>query len=75
LCLVIDRVNYKKKKLPEAMKLEKLWGQRTQVRFVEKGIRRYLSKYFAKEQYRLCFINEKGKFLSFRSFGMSKLKT
>jgi hypothetical protein len=48
LCLAIDRLNASK--MPKELMFEKLWGQRTQVRFVVKTVRGYLMKYLAKEQ-------------------------
>jgi hypothetical protein len=72
ICIIIDRLIVKK--MPESMKFEGLWGQRTEFSFVRKGIKRYMSKYFAKEQYRLCYIDHKGQLKSFRSFGINKLK-
>jgi hypothetical protein len=46
LCISIDRVNWKT--IPERMKFDDLWGQRTQIDFVKKNVRHYMAKYFAK---------------------------
>lgn len=46
LCMAIDRVNWSK--IPERMKFESLWGQRTEIDFVKKNVRHYMAKYFAK---------------------------
>ena len=46
LCIAIDRVNWKT--IPERMKFENLWGQRTEIDFVKKNVRHYMAKYFAK---------------------------
>lgn len=60
LCVAIDRLAVNK--MPKALMFEKLWGQRTQVTFVKKSVRRYLSKYLAKDSYRA---------IGFRSYGKS----
>lgn len=46
ICLCIDRVKWST--IPERMKFENLWGQRTEIDFVKKNIRHYMAKYFAK---------------------------
>jgi len=51
LVVAIDRV--KVKKIPEGLKLEKLWGQRTGVAFVYKGVRAYLCKELNKSDAKL----------------------
>jgi hypothetical protein len=63
LCIAIDRVKWKK--IPERYKFENIWGQRTQIDFVKKNVKYYMSKYFAKSNYRI-----EGK----RSYGISKIK-
>jgi len=42
LVVAIDRVSVKK--IPPGLKLEKLWGQRTDVQFVRKTVKGYLNK-------------------------------
>jgi hypothetical protein len=51
LVVAIDRKTFKK--IPEFLKLEKYWGQRTEIDFVKKNIRFYLSKYFGKNSWRI----------------------
>jgi len=60
LIVAVDRLEIKK--IPDALKFEVLWGQRTQVEFVKKSPRGYLSKYLNKSGYRL---------LKFRAYGSS----
>ena len=67
LCLAVKRVNMKGKKFSDYVKLENVWGCRSEFDFVKKDVKRYLSKYFAKDQSRL---------LNHRSYGISRtLKT
>jgi len=63
LCIAIDRVKWNK--IPERLKFESLWGQRTEIDFVKKNVRHYMAKYFAKSNYRIEGI---------RSYGLSNLK-
>ena len=51
LVIAIDRVNVKK--IPPELKFEKLWGQRTGVAFVYKGVRAYLCKELNKSDAKL----------------------
>lgn len=51
LCVAIDRVRVRE--IPPELKFEQLWGQRTGVEFVKRDIRRYMAKYFAKENARI----------------------
>jgi hypothetical protein len=67
LCIAVKRVDMKGKKFSDYVKLETVWGCRSQFDFVKKDIKRYLSKYFAKDQSRV---------LNHRSYGISRtLKT
>lgn len=59
LCVAIDRLAIKK--MPKALMFENLWGQRTEVSFVKKSIRRYLSKYLAKDSFRVLGMRSYGK--------------
>ncbi len=43
LVIAIDRLRVTE--LPEELKFQDIWGQRTQVEFIKKSIRAYLSKY------------------------------
>ena len=51
LVIAIERITFKQ--IPEFLKLEKYWGQRTEIDFVKKNVRRYLSKYFSKSAWRI----------------------
>jgi hypothetical protein len=51
LVVAVDRVRITE--IPEALKFEDLWGQRTGVEFITKSIRRYLSKYLYKSDAKL----------------------
>jgi hypothetical protein len=51
LVVAVDRMRVKG--IPEALKFEDLWGQRTGVEFITKSIRRYLSKYLYKSEAKL----------------------
>lgn len=59
MCIAVDRLRLKK--IPEALKMEELWGQRTEVEFVKKNVRHYMSKYFAKHNYRIEGMRSYGK--------------
>jgi hypothetical protein len=63
LCLAVKRVNLKGKKLTQHLKLNEAWGCRSEFEFVRKDVKRYLSKYFAKDQSRI---------LNHRSYGISR---
>ncbi|MBA7550989.1 hypothetical protein ES705_43522 [subsurface metagenome] len=51
LVVAIDR--YRVNKIPERLKFEDLWGQRTGVEFVRRSVRAYLSKYLYKSDCKL----------------------
>lgn len=51
LVIAIPRAEWNK--IPKFLKMDLYWGQRTQVRYVEKNIRFYLSKYFGKSAWRI----------------------
>jgi hypothetical protein len=59
--VAIDRIYVKE--IPEKLKFEDLWGQRTGVEFIKKSIRAYLSKYLYKSDARI---------LSRRSYAISR---
>lgn len=61
LVLAVDRVRIEK--LPKELRLSELWGQRTEVKFVKKTVRGYLSKYLYKSE---------GKVNGYRNYGISK---
>jgi hypothetical protein len=49
----VDRINLKGKSIPEFLKINDLWGARTQIEFARKHVRSYLSKYFVKKSSRI----------------------
>jgi len=51
LVVVIDRVSWQK--IPDQLKFNDLWGQRTGVEFIEKTIKGYLSKYLSKSNVKI----------------------
>jgi len=51
LAIAINRVKWKE--IPKRFFFERLWGQRTEINFVKKNIKYYMSKYFAKSNYRI----------------------
>ena len=63
MCVATDRVNLKGAKFPELLKFDNIWGQYTDIDFVKKNIRHYMSKYFAKCSYRV---------IGSRSYGCSR---
>lgn len=64
LCVVTERMNLKGKKMPDNIKFNDLWGCRTQVVFVKKSIKSYLSYYLNQSQ---------AKVIGLRSCGSSKM--
>ncbi|GAH23310.1 unnamed protein product [marine sediment metagenome] len=64
LVVAIDRMNVTK--IPDELKFEELWGQRTGVEFIKKSVRGYLSRYLSKSDARI---------IGMRGYGVSqKLK-
>lgn len=53
LVTACNRIRVKGGKMPDELKLEELWGQRTGVEFVRKNVKHYLSSYFSKNNYRI----------------------
>lgn len=51
LVIACDRIRVKA--IPEELKMENLWGQRTGVEFIKKSVRNYLSKYLYESDGRL----------------------
>lgn len=51
LVIAIPRVRWKS--IPKFLKMESYWGQRTEINFVKKNIKYYLSKYFKKSAWRI----------------------
>jgi len=75
LCVATNRMNLKGKKIPKLLMFNKLWGQRTEIDFVKKNVKFYLSKYFAKNNSRAKMINtDNNKLTNVRSYGISKIK-
>lgn len=48
-----DRINIKGKLMPDYLKMNDVWGCRTQVAFAESHVRNYLAKYFTKNSSRI----------------------
>jgi len=65
LVIATDRANLRGGKIPKLLKFDRIWKQRTEIDFVKKNIRNYMSKYFAKSNMRI----EGG---GYRNYGMSK---
>jgi len=53
LVVATDRLNVKK--IPDQLKFEDLWGQRTGVEFIKKSVRGYLSKYLYKSDGKILY--------------------
>jgi hypothetical protein len=53
ILIVTDRINCKGKSIPKYLKANNLWGARTKVEFVRKGVKYYLAKYFVKNKSRI----------------------
>jgi hypothetical protein len=53
LLIATERINFKGKSIPKFLKVNDLWGCRTQIEFAQKHIRNYLAKYFTKNQSRI----------------------
>lgn len=66
-----DRMNVRGKTIPDYMKLDALWGAWTKIELIKKNVRYYMSKYMAKNYYRVLN-GYNGKAL--RSYGMSMPK-
>lgn len=60
-----ERINIKGKGIPNYLKMNEIWGCRTQVQFADTHIRNYLAKYFTKNSSRI---------LGKRSYGLSMKK-
>lgn len=71
IAIAIDRINVKGQNLPEYLKLDNLWHVGTAVEFVRKNIKHYMSKYFAKNHYRMLAEDLKGAPKIIRAYGKS----
>ena len=71
IAVAIERIDIAGKKLPDYFKLHDLWNNRTQVSFVRKNIRNYMSKYFAKNNYKMLAIDQNGQPKIIRVYGKS----
>lgn len=67
LAVAIKRRQFKT--IPDKLKLENVWGSRTEIDFVKKNIRHYLAKYFAKNRARVLDLETNR---TLRSLGKSK---
>jgi|JI10StandDraft_1071094.scaffolds.fasta_scaffold67790_2 hypothetical protein len=68
LVVIVDRLNIKGGKMPNALKLNDAWGQRTQVEFIKSSLEGLLIGYLGKNNYRLT--DTQGK--KIRMFGNSR---
>jgi hypothetical protein len=50
--IATDRLDFAGGKIPDTLKLNKVWGKRTGIMFVKKNVKYYLAKYFAKNNAR-----------------------
>jgi hypothetical protein len=71
IAIAINRINVSGKKLPEYLKLDNLWHVGTGVEFVRKNIQYYMSKYFAKNHFRMIANNLNGTPKIIRAYGKS----
>lgn len=67
LVTAIKRTRFKT--LPKQLKFEDAWGSRTRFEFVQKNVRRYMAKYFAKNRHRVLDLETNR---TLRSLGKSK---
>jgi hypothetical protein len=66
IAIAVDRMELKGKSIPELIKFDNIWGRRTEIDFVKKNIRHYMSKYFAKHNYRIEGYRSYGKSAKYR---------
>jgi hypothetical protein len=71
IAVAINRINVHGKSLPDYLKLDNLWHVRTAVEFVKKNIKHYMSKYFAKNNYKMLGTDIKGAPKIIRVYGKS----
>lgn len=71
IAVAIDRINVRGKNLPDYLKLDNLWHVRTGVEFVRKNIKHYMSKYFAKNNFKMLATDLKGAPKIIRVYGKS----
>jgi len=58
-------MNIKGSKMSDKLKLQDLWGQRTEIAFVRNNIRHYMAKYFAKHNFRVTGTRSYGRSRNF----------
>lgn len=68
LVVIVDRLNIKGGKMPKALKLNEVWGQRTHVEFVKTNLEALVVGYLCKSNFRLTDTNGK----KIRMFGNSR---
>lgn len=71
IAIAIDRINVKGQNLPAYLKLDNLWHSITNVQFVRKNIKHYMSKYFVKNNYKMLSTDLKGQPKIIRAYGKS----
>lgn len=67
LCVAVNRMNIRGQKMPDVLKFDDLWNRQTEITFVRKNIKGYLSQYFAKNRWRIQSSEAK----VYRNYGMS----
>ncbi|NDF99355.1 MAG: hypothetical protein EB101_10640 [Chitinophagia bacterium] len=63
ICVAVNRLELKGKKLPDWLKLDDVWGRRTGVEFVKRNVRHYMAKYFAKHNARVVGMRSYGGYI------------
>lgn len=71
IAIAVDRINVKDKSLPDYLKIDNLWPSRTGVEFVRNSIRHYMSKYFAKNPFKIIAYDNEGLHKIIRVYGKS----
>ena len=71
IAVAINRINVKGQNIPNYLKLDNLWHVGTGVEFVRKNIQYYMSKYFAKNHFRMIANNLNGTPKIIRAYGKS----
>jgi hypothetical protein len=69
LCVAVNRMDIRGQRMPDNLKFDDLWNRKTEIAFVKKNVRNYLSKYFAKNRWRLQGSDGK----VYRNYGISKI--
>lgn len=70
LVVAIDRLTVSA--IPDELKMESLWGQRTGVEFIKRSVKRYLTKYLYKGNARIIMADKSGNIKSKRMYAISR---